>query len=253
MAIMNLMKTTIFYGLIVSGSCIFSGILFTQETNHSNIVVKEKASFTKLQKQPPSLPFNDYLFTIGEKLGCFFTLEYFSYAHAGKSSKIHGIVTNDLSIQSIPALVEKLRHDMQGFVIEQDGKNPKILHIIDEALKNDKNYAMNKMVSLNYSGTLGGCDIFDANDKAVAKTSGLISAISKQLDGIQYGTETSGSQGAISDCITLVNVNSTNTAVRSILTDSIALDNYKVILWRSFTTYSEKGKTCQVQFFGPKK
>jgi len=66
-------------------------------------------------------PYYDYLFYIGDKLGCHFTLEYRAESLTRKLPKIMEEVTNDWTVASIPALVSKLRresnrvHDREEF------------------------------------------------------------------------------------------------------------------------------------------
>jgi hypothetical protein len=245
------MKAKAFYNLF-SASVFFLGTsLLSQQINeHSSINNKEP--FMTTQEQASVLPFNDYLFLTGERLGCYFTLEYRAYALAGRASRIHMTVTNDVSVSSIPELIANLRRNMGGFAIEQDSKNPKVIHVIEQFLENNTNYALNKKITINYSGLIGQCTIKNAAGQNISKGNGLIPVVSQQVKGIQGGTEEAGSQGAVNDCVTVVNIHATNQTVRSIFTDCIPLDKYKAVLWRAVITNTNDTPQVLVQFYGPK-
>jgi hypothetical protein len=197
----------------------------------------------------------DYLYNIGPKLGCHFTLEYRSYGLTGKSPELVGMVSNDLSIASIPALLTKLHHDLSGFTLEPEAKNPKIIHIIESGLNSQKDYVLNRRIDLRYSGNLVGCTVKDAEGRELVKGEGLVMAASKEAPGIQDGSDEAGSEGAFNDCYTTVSINATNETVRGILTDCIPRADYPTVLWRAVTTITgQEGETnVLVQFYGPKR
>jgi hypothetical protein len=88
------------------------------------------------------VPLPDYLFGIGNKLGCYFTLEYRSYEIAGPRSKAHSVFTNDTSVPSLEVLVSNLRRELPGFNIEPDSRSPKIIHIVEQSLATDNSYVL---------------------------------------------------------------------------------------------------------------
>jgi hypothetical protein len=218
-------------------------------------VKKQGAGWMAAAQEGTEVMCRDYLYNIGPKLGCHFTLEYRGYRLTGKSSELVGMVSNDLSIASIPALFTKLHHDLSGFSLEPDAKNPKIIHIIESGLNSQKDYVLNRRIDLRYSGNLVGCTVKDAEGRELVKGEGLVVAASKEAPGIQDGSDEAGSEGAFNDCYTTVTVNATNETVRGILTDYIPLADYPIVLWQAVTTITgQEGKTnVLVQFYGPKR
>jgi hypothetical protein len=206
---------------------------------------------------PLVMPCEDYLFLIGPKIGCYFTLEYRSYKLTGQVPRIESFITfttNDLAVASTEDLVSNLRRSLNGFTIEQDVKNPKVIHIIEGVLEHQKDYVLNKRTSLSYTGNLVNCIVEDAQGRNLVHGEGIVNAMASKVGGIQNGTTEAGSQGAFDDCSTVVNIEATNETVRSILTDYIPLAGYKTVLWRAATTITRReGETnVLVQFYGPK-
>jgi hypothetical protein len=206
---------------------------------------------------PLVMPCEDYLFLIGPKLGCYFTLEYRSYKLTRQTPRIEAFITfttNDLAVASTADLVSNLRRSLDGFIIEQDVKNPKVIHIIEGVLEQQKDYVLKKRTNLSYSGNLVNCNVIDAQGRNLVHGEGIVNAMASKVGGIQNGTTEAGSQGAFDDCFTVVNIEATNEMVRSILTDYIPLAGYKTVLWRAVTTVTrlEVETNVLVQFYGPK-
>jgi hypothetical protein len=86
------------------------------------------------EQAPAATRFIHYLAVIGPKLGCHFTLES-QEPGAARPWKILNLVSNDLNVSSRSQLVSKLRHDLEGFMVEEDLNNPKIVHIVQRALE----------------------------------------------------------------------------------------------------------------------
>jgi hypothetical protein len=197
------------------------------------------------------VPGLDYLSEIGQKLGCHFTVEYRSYLLTGKMPKIRENVSNDLSISSLAALVTKLRRDLPGYTIATDPKHAKVVHIVEDALENQKDYVLNKKLTLKYSGHLATCEGTDEAGRRIPRGIGLVRALAEQVGNLQQGSDEAGNARTIIDCWTEVNVDVKNQAVRSILTDCLPISNYKAVLWRAVTTRDVHGKTVvTVQFSG---
>ena len=198
------------------------------------------------------IPFVDYLFEIGAKLGCHFTLEYQDYAVTGRMPRLFEVVSNDLSVASMPALLAKLGRDVPGYSVTQNAKNPMVVHIIERRLEEKNDYVLNQRVTLRYSGNLVACVVKDAQGRNIVKGQGLVTAIGEKLGGIQSGPPSQDGREAFDDCVTRVKVDVKSKPVRDTLTDSIPLENYKVILWRAVTTRGDGQTNVLVQFYGPR-
>jgi hypothetical protein len=185
-------------------------------------------------------------------------LEYQSYKITSQTPRIESFTTyttNDLAVASTADLLSNLRRSLKGFTVEQDTENPKVIHIIEGILKQQKDYVLNKRTSLSYSGNLVSCVIKDAQGRNLVHGEGIVNALADKVGGIQNGTAEADSQGTFDDCYTVVNIEATNETVRSILTDCIPLAGDKTILWRAVTTTTgREGRTnVLVQFYGSQK
>src|ERR1035437_1744719 len=224
--------------------------------SHADVTTTIASTNSVQPLRPRVLNFMDVLRETGTKLGCHFTLEYQGFGITGKETKATLPVRVDLSADSIPSLISRLRDYLDGFMVEEDAKNLKIVHIIEKVLADDKNYALNKRISLNYFGRLAPTNIpIPAKPGYETTTGGLLAAVAEKAGDIRGGSDDVGINnflGMVSDRGTRINVNATNETVRSILTDCLPAANYSPVMWRAVTT-TQNGESCVlVQFFGQK-
>jgi hypothetical protein len=124
------------------------------------------------EQQPSAVPLCEYLRTVGPRLGCHFTWES-KEPPAGTAWKFVELITNDLAIASIEQLTVTLRRNLDGFTVEPDPQNPKIIQITERTLMEDSNYALNKKINLKYSGNLMGHDVWDAKREYFLRSTAL--------------------------------------------------------------------------------
>jgi hypothetical protein len=250
--------------LILCLALVLSGGFISSRADVANDI----ASASPVKSSKPYRSFLRILDENGEKLGCSFTIEYRGYAVTGKESKANPFYTQytkvraDLDADSIPSLLSKLRDYLDGFMVVQDSKNPKIIHIIDKVLAEDKNYALNKKINVSYSGLLEATNVpvMPITGHATL-VGGLLPAVAEKAGDIRDGLETSGSSGFGGyswDNVTQINVNATNETVRSIFTDCLPTANYNPVIWVAVTSkrnnvQNELVQCVLVHFFGPKK
>ena len=234
--------------------------------------ISSGADDTNAIASKPSEPYRSFVRILdenGEKLGCSFTIEYRGYAVTGKESKAGPFyirntkIKADLDADSVPSLMSKLRDYLDGFLVVPDVKNPKIIHIIEKVLADDRNYVLNKKISVNYSGLLGGAIIPDMPSNGSATlVGGLLPAVAEKVGDIRGGCENSGGGGGGGGCPwdfdTQINVNATNETVRSIFTDCLPTANYNPVMWVAVTSkrndeHNEMVQCVLVGFYGPKK
>ena len=148
------------------------------------------------------------------------------------------MVRTNLNADSIPAFVTNLRNYLDGFVVVEDARNPKILHIIDKALAEDPDYVLNKRISLKYSGGLR--PTWSEEKPMDPPVGGLIPALAQKA-GRYYSSpvDTPGRQASVlrltlSEPNLQLSIDATNQTVRSIMTDYLPLGK-KPILWRAVT------------------
>jgi hypothetical protein len=206
----------------------------------------------RIEQSPQPTSYRRDLYGIGAKLGCYFTVETRAFVGMDVESQLDRVTTNELNVGSITALLPKLRGDLDAFTIRQDEKNPKIIHVIQTCLLEDKDYVLDKRITLAYRGSLMG---YNKTDKRghVEISEGLVGAIAKKTGGLESGPVPVGSFGLLGgDTYTRVSVNATNETVRSVLTDSVPLANYRAVLWQAVATKEEGKVKVYVQFLGPK-
>jgi hypothetical protein len=204
------------------------------------------------EQHPSSMPLFEYLRMVGPRVGCHFTWES-KEPPPGATWKYVEIVTNDLNITSIPQLISTLRHDLDGFIVEPDPQNPKIIQITERTLAEDSNYALNKRINLKYSGGLMGYDVWDAKHGYFVGSTALIETVAGIIPGIADQTEDSGNWDGFGDRITKVSVDTTNETVREVFTGSLPLTNYSSVLWMATATTGARGPWVWVLFGGPNK
>src|ERR1022692_2008431 len=73
-------------------------------------------------------PFTDFLFTAGDKLDCYFTLEMWKL-WGDHSSCFKDVKIRDEKLASIDALIAKLNREIPGITVTRDPANFRILHL----------------------------------------------------------------------------------------------------------------------------
>jgi hypothetical protein len=228
----------------------------------------------RAESPTPRLGFETLLDECSAKLGCHFTVEYRDFTITGKSSQeskvaigwmVASPVRTDFRADSIPSLISNLRDYLDDFNVVRDSKNPGIVHIIEKVLADDPNYALNKKISVHYSGLLSHTNVPDPNRPGFQiEVGGLLAAVTEKVPDITEGAESAGGGGfggsLPSDRITQVSINTTNETVRSIFTDSLPAVDYHAVMWTAVTTkrgnlnvLATPGSCVMVHFFGPKK
>ena len=183
--------------------------------------------------------YQTYLYEVGARLGCHFTLEIYREGgpRAGAKSRSYpdgtGWIKNDREIKSIRGLVAKLKEDMSKCVVIQDREHPTIIHLVDAALAKKAGYVLDRRVTIKYDGLIAG----------------LPEAIGKQIDGIDAARGGSNmEQGG--DWFTRISVQAQSAKIRDLLTRSVPLKDYNVILWIADTDVADGQLRTTVRFLG---
>lgn len=161
-----------------------------------------------------SVPLLVYLDSVSSQLGCYYTIE--SLPSASGSTVFKGAQISDSpQTQTITALVVKLNKDLPKVFVLRDQKSPNVIHLIDKVLYNDPNYALNKIVSINYKGRL--IDLPDFIGAYLNQTLTSRHAIFGPLMHF--------------DNVTQVQVRANSETVRSVLTNCLSIKSYEHYLW----------------------
>lgn len=185
-----------------------------------------------------NIDLRDRLSKIGDKFGCYFTLEI-GLVSGNRSKSLENIhLVNGQNLDSKPQgnslgqELERLRKIVPNFSYRFDGYNRKVIHIIDVRLYQDKSYAMETIVDdLHFDGTL-----FD-----------LLNAISQKSVAISAHGSMDTRELFVLDHSTEVRVNEKNKKVRNILTSPLAVKDRGRILWIAETELG-KGRTTYVRY-----
>jgi hypothetical protein len=235
------------------GLC-WSGIIFSQETNKTDLITKETNMFAK--PFIPETETSDMIAILRENgrfFGCHFTLEYQGADITGIQPKARAPIRTDLSADSFPSFLSQLRAYLDRYDVVQDTKNPKIVHIIEKVLAHDTNYPLNKRLTLTYTGGLhSGYVPIKAKPLTGPDSTnlgGLVRQVGARIDGIIEPYGFTGPER--SDSTTEVKVAATNETVRSIFTDCLPTTNYFAVMWLAETTMVNGNKRVVVEFCGP--
>jgi hypothetical protein len=144
-------------------------------------------------------------------------------------------ITEPTDLTNADDAIKYLRAQLSNVVVEVDAKNPKIIHLIDDKLVKDDNYALAATASLKYHGT----------------PSGLVEDLGKLTNG-RIGTPQMVSIGESSgDYVTPIIVDADNLSLRSVLSDFIPPQAYHPIFWVADFRENTGGGLVFVRYNGP--
>lgn len=178
-----------------------------------------------------------YLVELGNKYNCFFTIEE-AWRDGDPMNKMESYSFQKLSgNEGLQLALGKLRRAVSNFTFEIDKRNPRIVHIIDARLIQQKEYGLEKVLSsIDFKGNI--------ND--------LVTAISRQGVAISPPVLTDAHEGMTRDSGTIVQMKGKELKVRDVLSNSIPLEGRGRILWIARTKLG-KGEVSYVQFRGQKR
>jgi len=179
-------------------------------------------------------PWLDYLHLAGQRLDCHFTIERI-FRPENPGAAIYGAwIMDDVEIRSLEQLIAKVSKEVKGITFVRNRKNPAVVHVIDQRLKELDDYPLEAKLDVSYSGMIG-----DLSDE-----------LEKHLDSI--GPRRGGVMSdAFDDHVTRVTVEAKNQQIRSILTDCVPLTHYGPRLWIAETRRVDGKTKTTVQYYGP--
>ena len=175
-----------------------------------------------------------YLDQLGTEYDCYFTVEA-SWEEGEITKWMEGYKLERLAKKdTVYAELESLSKTVPHFAYTVDGKNPKIIHVIDARLLNKMDYALERPLErINFTGTLPD----------------LVKLIGQQ--GIPISSEIAifTSDYRPRDRETKVEVKGEGIKVKEALTDSITLTGRGRVLWVARTKLAPSATTF-IEFFG---
>ena len=178
----------------------------------------------------------EYLYSMGDALDCYFTVERMT-STATYSSPLDVADIQPEWVNSIDALVAKLNNDVTGLSATRSTEWPNVVHLVDDALGAVSGYAIEEEVTLEFSG------IVDE----------LIPRLGQELDGLIGPPRMSGippGEFWLVDGETEAEVAVTDEVVRNVLTGAVPLQNYNRVLWGATTYISNGSHHVEVSFGG---
>lgn len=158
-----------------------------------------------------------YLNHMGDKLDCYFTIEY--YREMVSQEPLLGVTSvSNKEVTSIASLIELLKSQLPQALVFQDKENPTVIRIKSKALSGIVDYVLEQKETTRFKGPLG-----------------LIFANLNQKHGaIRFPRSVSTNQ-SFADFLTKVSYSSKGRSIRSILTECLPLSRYSRILWAART------------------
>lgn len=166
-----------------------------------------------------SVPLDDYLINMGQKLSLFFTIEAMQSGHKTLSPLQIAVLPASPQPTSKEALILFLKSNLPSAAVFQDGHTANVIHIVETSLTKSGDYALQDHLDFSFSGRL--------ND--------LPDALSGPLQG-RIGRQRFFAVGFTKmDLYTHIAFNVKGRTVRSLLTDFVPIPKYSHILWDAVT------------------
>ncbi len=187
---------------------IIAAALVTVSTSISLPLAQEEQALTASRRSPINV-LEGRLLKLGEEYDVYFTLETAWGDGESTNWMENQKVEDKLMLSSAMEELERLRQTVPHFTYTVDPNNPKIIHIIDARLAQQKGYGLeNTLDSIDYKGTLGGM-ITSLNSHGVTVSTVSLTAIGDKRPR---------------DNSTIVHVKGQNINVRRAITDFIPLE-----------------------------
>ena len=184
--------------------------------------------------QNPKVFYEVYLRDVAGGLDCYFTIEQLAdtATHTSPLSVAEIVPTE---VESIDALVDKLNRDLEGVTATRSTSNPRVIHLVENALRQMNEYVMEREVTVDYTGN----------------PHGLMVRLHEQLEGA-VGPWTSGPIPAPPlDATTEISVSVEGKTLRDVLTGAVPLKDYSRFMWSAYVLEEDGLPYTGVNFLGP--
>jgi|GEM_PF-3082407 len=176
-----------------------------------------------------------YLTRLGDAYDCFFTVEE-AWKEGEAKNKIESeTLQMPFKRNGLVPELEQLRQSLPLLIFEIDKENPRIIHIIDSRLMQQKGYGLDSVLkSIDFTGSVNE----------------LVTEISKQGVPISTPMLTDTHEIMFRDFTTTVQVRGAGLKVRDALSNFIQLNGRGRILWIARTKLGQ-GEASEILFRGP--
>ena len=171
----------------------------------------------------------NYAYSVCPRIGCHLVIE-----DLNSGRLVSTYVSDNQDITSTKEIAEFFRKELGG--VEVSILPHQVVLIKDISLVKDRNYPLDRVVSLDYSGNIDS----------------LSDAIGDRLDGSVEAMD-AGSISMINnyDYTSLITLSARNETVRSILTNHLPITHYRAILWDARTAIRNRKEVTYINFWRP--
>lgn len=211
------------------------------EENHQLATSKPQLTFDAEENAMSSenmVPLFEYLYEMADALDCYFTAERMADSPTYRSP-IKVAYIGPEEVTSIDALVDKVNNDVDGLTATRSGKFPKVIHLVEEALADIPGYAIEEVVTIEFSGTV---------DKLLLELGQLLDDRIRRVTG---GGIPPDPLDALFDDETETEVDAEEEIVRDILTGAVPFEGYNRVLWSAATYLTNADHHVETTFLGP--
>ena len=132
---------------------VFIALILGISSAYTLQVPRKSLATTALQDNANSLPMLNYLFELGKSYNCFFTIEEAWREDDLTDSIINHWLQRTVQNRSLEQELDHLRQSIPNFSYEIDRQNPKIIHINDSRLAQQKDYALEAVIkTIDFTG-----------------------------------------------------------------------------------------------------
>ena len=185
------------------------------------------------EETPKTLDWQGFLSFAGRKCDLHFTIEQVANADEPVGASVELDAVADFS--SAADFIKKMAPRLDWLSFTQDEKHNRVIHVIDRRLLAVKNYALEKIVDVEFAGV--PADLGWYLKRQVPRFEPKRSGDPRQM---------------FDDHFTEVAFAAKARSIRRVLTDAVPQGCYKPLLWRTETDITENGPMTVVQFYGNK-
>ena len=135
-------------------------------------------------------------------------------------------IDEDLPVKDIDSLVKTINEKCPGVLAMRNKHNPAVIHLIDRSLLMDKNYPLERKISIRFDGS----------------PDGLVNAIGKTIPSVRHADDLPYSMMSMIDPFTSIHVDARDDTVRDVLTNWLPLSDYRVVPWNAEKRQGKDGR-----------
>ena len=212
-----------------------AGIVPTGALLLTALVTCQPAPAPPSDQESVTVPYWEYLETMCGKLDCHATVERAVDKDIEQWSPLVEAVVVDEEVESVEELVKKLDEEIEGVDVSlgRSGGFP-VVHLAQTELRKGDAYPLDRKLTINYAGTLGG----------------LLDELEQRRTGIKFGFPNVLPMRTRYDRDTRTAVNVADGTVRTALIDAVPLKGYNWLVFEAITYDRDGSPDTEVHYIG---